>query len=56
MCHGYCAFVLLQKWAMGEGSVRLVEQECLGASAEPLAELALSLSQEYFVNEVIRGG
>lgn len=33
-----------------------VEQECPGAPVEPLAEPALSLSQQYFVNEEIRGG
>lgn len=44
---------------MGEGSVRLahaLDRLSKSASVKPLAELALSLSQEYFVNEEIRGG
>lgn len=51
--------LLLQKGARGEGSVPLahaLNELSKSAPVEPLAELALSLSQEYFVNEEIRGG
>lgn len=59
MCQGGCALLLLQKWGMGEGSVQLahvLDRLSKSTWAKPLAELALSLSQECFDNEKIMDG
>lgn len=59
--HGYRAFVLQEKWAMGEGSVWLASElswlsKSACAARQALAEPARSPSHRYSINEEIMGG